>query len=560
MAVFHEIKKLNIKVPAKINTLLKKLYKADIKEEQIDETPAVTDMPDGLIEIQKETVSVQSQTKVSSFLRVCEIAYIVLFCGIAFWRIYEMIVRFTLSVRGYYSIVTAVLLAVFPCVALIYLKMRKGEDNQHPCDKTSYDMLTLSSYVLFVYSAVIAASLVLKINILIVLPWLYCVLLVYLVGAMAFNILLSVIKKDILGDFNYTLFLKFSKTKDKKEEKDNFFDTNEVKQNFSLKSLYTIKYALKIMPAVILGLGFILFLSTTVFVVQPHQQAIVYHLGKPSPVTGEGIHFKLPWPIDKADIYDVRRVNSMQIGYESPYSAHYLWTRAHDGGENTLLLGNGNEMVAVNIKIIYIITDLYAYVNNHTNPEEVLSAAAYTALMNRTVDTTLDEFLSVDRNSLSASVARELSQFCSSNGLGLSVLQVIVESIHPPVEIADIYQRVVTALVTKNTMITRAITTAEKRIIDAQQDRITVVNNATARKFIRISSAQKEMAVYYAAMEAYAINPTAMQTVKYVETYEKIIGGHKVYVFSPAMESAVSRAIIGNTNKVNTLSAGEIYE
>jgi regulator of protease activity HflC (stomatin/prohibitin superfamily) len=99
-------------------------------------------------------------------------------------------------------------------------------------------------------------------------------------------------------------------------------------------------------------------------------------------------------------------------------------------------------------------------------------------------------------------------------------------------------------------MITRAITTAEKRIIDAQQDRITVIHNAVARKFSRISEAQKEMAVYYAAMEAYAINPRAMQLVKYVDTYEKIISGNKVYVFSPGVEAAIGKSVIGKANVI----------
>ncbi|MDR0320777.1 MAG: hypothetical protein LBI28_04670 [Treponema sp.] len=564
-AMFCELKKLELKynVSEKIGALLKKLHKAVTKEEPADETvketvevPATPEVSDGLIEIQKETVSNQSQTKTPLFLRICEIAYIVLFCVIAFLRIAEMIASFSLVLTEYYryTIVTAVLLMVFPCIALIYLKMRK-DSGVYSGDKTSHDMLTFFSYVSFFYAAVIAVSSALKLNILSVLQWVYCAALVYLIVSLAFNIFFSILKKNILGDFNYTLFPRTLITKNKKEKtekQDSVFDTQEVRQSFSLKSLYTIKYALKIMPGVILSLGFILFLSTMVFVVQPHQQALVYRFGKldSSAVIGEGIHFKLPYPIDKADIYDVRRVNSMQIGYQAPYSENYLWTRAHDGGENTLLTGNGNEMVAVNIKITYIITDLYSYVKTCTNPEAVLNASAYEALMNRTVDTTLDEFLSVDRNSLSAEVADELSVFCISNKLGLSVLQVIIESIHPPVEIADIYQRVVTALVVKNTIITRAETQAGKTIIDAQKEGRTSVVNAIARRYDRVSSAQKEMAVYYAAMEAYAANPRAMQIVKYVDTYERIINGNKVYVFSPRMEAGISRAIIGGGNTV----------
>jgi regulator of protease activity HflC (stomatin/prohibitin superfamily) len=564
--VFFELKKRELEIPVKFKALIQRFHKADKKENAVNETASTVEetlptVSDGLIEIQKKPVLVQSQTKKSLFLFVAEIAYILLFCGIAIWRILRMLTLMHSITTPRYGIIDAVLLLVFPGIALIYLNLIKGDTVNTKGDTVNIkgdtvtsDMLTLFSYVSFIYAALIAASSALGVNFLIVLPWLYCITSVYLVAALAFNILFSVLKNNVLSDFNYTLIPQILKAKSKKHD---ILDTDEVRLNFSLKSLYTLKYAVKILPGVLLCLGFVLFLSTTVFVVQPHQQALVYRLGtlndsRPtlSPVVGEGVHFKLPWPIDKVDIYDVHRVNSMQIGYESPYSAHYLWTRAHEGGENTLLTGNGNELVAVNIKIMYTINDLYRYVINCTKPESVLSAAAYEALMLRTVDTTLDEFLSVDRNSLSASVADELSEFCTSNGLGLSVQQVVVESIHPPVDIADIYQRVVTALVIKNTMITRATTTAERRIIEAYQDRKTVVDNAFARKYNRISEAQKEMAVYYATMEAYNINPQCLELRKYLDTYEKIIGGNKVYVFSPGMEASISKSVIGKTNVI----------
>jgi hypothetical protein len=87
---------------------------------------------------------------------------------------------------------------------------------------------------------------------------------------------------------------------------------------------------------------------------------------------------------------------------------NFLWDQAHFGNEHLLLLGNGNELIAVNARIIYYISDLYSYLTTSPNPEAILSAAAYKALMNRTVYTSLDTFLSVDRDLLSSSLLNEL--------------------------------------------------------------------------------------------------------------------------------------------------------
>jgi len=525
------------------------------------------DLPqDDLHAIKKENVSQARQAGIRPEERVYAVFYIIAFLGIAVWHISKIFKAMPWPYAAQYrsSIVDAVLLLVFPCVSVLYLKLRN--EGASPTDRITRDILTLFSYLSFIYAAVIAAASVLKINFLVVLPLVYYAASAYLFVSLAINIVLSHFKGDILT-FDYALFPegnlglwprrrvpKIAQAKDKTTE---FEGSQDVKWNISIKSLYTIRYSLSILPALALALLFILFISTAVFVVQPHQQAAVYHFGKlePSSIKNEGFHFKFPWPIDKTEIYDVHRISSMQIGYESSKTGNFLWGQAHDGGEYMLLLGNGNEMAAVNLKIMFVISDLYAYIKTSTNPEAVLSAAAYNALMSRTVNTTLDSFLNIDRNSLSVSVLDELSRFCQSENLGFSVVQVVIESIHPPVDIADVYQNVVSASVDKTTKITRAQSYAQAKIIEAARLSKTAIDGARAMQYSRVSDAQKETAVFYAATEAYRISGGSFELAKQLDVYEKIIKGNKVYVFSPGVERNLSKFIIG---KINTLNLSNI--
>ena len=526
--------------------------------EDAEESASLSCGPKGdldLIDIQKENFSESHTASVRPEKRVYGALYIISFLGIAFWHISRIFRVMPFSYVEHYrrNIVDAVLLLVIPCISALYLKIRK--DGSCPTDRISRDILMLFSYTSCIYAAVIAAASVLNINILVVLQWVYYAVSMYLVASLAVNIVLSMLQGDILG-FNYTLFPKISRTKD---ALDKSVEKPEAQWKVSLKSLYTIKYTLTILPALVLALIAVLFLSTALFVVQPHQQAAVYRFGKldRSSIKSEGLHFKFPWPIDRTEIYDVHRVASMQIGYQSSGRMNYLWTQMHDGGEYMLLLGNGNEIAAVNLKLMYVISDLYAYISTCANPEAVLNAAAYNALMSRTINTTLDSFLSVDRNSLSVSVLDELSEFCATENLGFSVVQVIVESIHPPVDLADVYQRVVSASVDKTTVITRAQAYAEAKIIQAQRQSKAAIDQARAMQHSRISDAQKEAVVFYAAMEAYRISGGSFQLTKYLDVHEKIISGNKVYVFSPRMENSISKFIIGRVNTINLSGVNE---
>ena len=515
--------------------------------EKIEETSI---QQNDLIEIKKENVSQPRQAAVNLEKRIYQILYIIFFLYIAFWRASRILKYLPLSYVDAYrpGIMDAVLLLIFPCIAVLYLKMRKNNDSC-PTDKISRDMLAFFSHISFIYAAAIAAASVLKINILVILPWVHYAASLYLVVSLAVNIVLSMLQGNILS-FDYSLFPKITGSQ---------FAESTAQWKISLKSLYTIQYSLKILPALALVLIFVLFASTSIFVVQPHQQAAVYHFGKlkPSSIKDSGLHFKFPWPVDKTEIYDVHRAASMQIGYESSGTADFLWTQKHDIGEYMLLLGNGNEMVAVNLKIMYVISDLYSYIKTCTNAEAVLSAAAYNALMTRTINTTLDLFLNEDRNSLSTSVLDELSDFCKSETLGFSVVQVVVENIHPPVEIADVYQNVVSASVDKTTAITQAHTYAETKVIEAAKQSKFAVDSARAMQYNRTSDAQKEAAVFYAAAEAYRISPGSYELTKNLDVYEKIIKGHKVYVFSRGTENAISKFIIGKVNTVNLLGVNK---
>jgi len=558
ITVFYEINKFVDFDTKKIIDFIKRYFgkkEINIFEEEKEypqETENISVQQDGLIEIKKENVSKCNPESVSLEKRIFTYVYIISFLAIAFWRVIKIFKVLPLAYADNYhgNIADAILLLVLPCVAVLYLKMRKDNDSC-PTDKVSRDILTFFSYISFIYAMLIATSGVLKINILVILQWVYYAASVYFIVSLVINILLTMLKGNVLS-FDYLLFPKYLLSKKQ-------FTETMAKWKVSIKSLYTIQYTLKILPALALAFIFVLFLSTSIFVVQPHQQAAVYHFGKleRSSIKDAGLHFKFPSPIDKTEIYDVHRIASMQIGYESSGTANFLWTQKHDIGEYMLLLGNGNEMTAVNLKILYVISDLYSYIKTYAKPQDVLSAAVYNALMTRTINTTLDSFLNVDRNSLSASVMDELSAFCETEKLGFSVVQVVIENIHPPVDIADVYQKVVSASVDKTTMITRAHTYAEKRVIEAAKLSKFAIDGARAMQYDRTSDAQKESAVFYAAADAYRISPGSYELTKNLDIYQKIIKNNKVYAFSQGTENTISKFIIGKVNTVNLLDANK---
>ncbi len=364
--------------------------------------------------------------------------------------------------------------------------------------------------------------------------------------ALIYSIIIKVIKKSLLVDFDYPLFIS------KKRSGESVLDVVERHTGLSLKSLWSLNYIAKLVPLFLVLVAFLLSLSTCFYIVDANQQALVYRFGKVSSVQDAGLHFKLPWFVDEVEIVDTYNVQSIQIGYISSSTSDNLWTQEHDGGEYLLLTGNGNELLSINITLNYVIDDVESYLLVNAAPEDMLSAFAYEYLLSLTASTDLDTFLSTDRDQLSSDLAIYLNEMSDSMQLGLYLSQVIVESIHPPIDIADVYQSLISAEIQKEILITEATEEALAMIIAAAGEEQVLINEAYANYTANVSDAEYEMAVYAAILAAYTSTEEKelIQWLMYLDVEEKKIGNNTCYIFSPSIENLDS-FIIGYISSQN---------
>ena len=358
----------------------------------------------------------------------------------------------------------------------------------------------------------------------------------------------AAVRLRLTASFDYPFYLPGIKTAGPKEN-EAFFDALEANTGISLKSLWSVKYLFRILPGLLLGFLAMLMLSTCLFKLEVYQQAALYRCGAltEQSIYGAGLHLKLPWPIDRVEIYDVARSKQFTIGYENATSGDYLWTQSHGGEEYTLLLGSGNELVSINMRAIYTISDLYRYLTATAEPEQLLAAKGYEIMMHKTVETDLDTLLNVDRLSMADDVAAEMQAFSDEAGLGIKVEAVIVENIHPPIEVSEVYQSVVSSDVRRSTLITNAEARALQTVIQAEEDRSKLLSTAETGQYQRTAEATQQMAVYLAAFEAYDVSPECFLLTKYLDTYEKLIATRKIYVTGDGVDS--SRFVLGATGE-----------
>jgi regulator of protease activity HflC (stomatin/prohibitin superfamily) len=316
----------------------------------------------------------------------------------------------------------------------------------------------------------------------------------------------------------------------------------------SVRSMWSIGYAARLIPIYALAGAALLIGMTCLYTIEPYQEALLYRFGalREDSVKTPGLHFKLPWPIDRLGLYSVDRVRTIAVGYTPSESEDYLWTSEHGGNENQLLLGDGNELIAINLGIKFTISDVRAYATNHSNPMVMLDANLYDLMMDKTAPSNLDTVLDIDRRRLSDELRGRMNEFADANHLGVRIENVVISSIHPPIELADVYQGVVSASVQKVTIVTNAQAEAQKKTIDAAWRKESAILRAGTSRIERLSRVSRDMAVYENAFAAYQESPACYEFLRKLRAAQAAVANQRVYVFSPGAKLNPERYIIPN--------------
>ncbi len=354
---------------------------------------------------------------------------------------------------------------------------------------------------------------------------------IYLIVMIILEMAIKYIRKDVVDDLN--LYVEIPFYKDEKNGRGGLIDYLENNTGMTLRSLWSIKYIKSLVPITALAFCLVLWGSTCFVKIDTFQEGMLYRFGKASPqsVLKPGLHLKMPWPIDRVQAYEVSRVQKFKVGYEDDKDGNYYWTVSHGSGEEyKMLLGGGKELVSVNMQVTYKIDDLYKYVVNYDNPVEQLQAMAYELVLMETVTRDLDTLLSLDRDAFSARVLTALKDYSEEAGLGLEVVEVTLENLHPPIEVADVYQEVVSAGHQKQALINLAQAEANKKIPDAETQQTSIVGASRVNEAEKVSTARSETVTYNAQMEVYTTNKDFYKWRKYLEAYENGLKGKKLYV------------------------------
>jgi len=246
-------------------------------------------------------------------------------------------------------------------------------------------------------------------------------------------------------------------------------------------------------------------------------------------------------------VCDTQSTRRVVVGYVPNGSEDNTWTDGHGLEEYRLLSGNGNEMVSINLQVEYRIKDLTKYLRNAAAAESLLSASAYEIVTARTIATDMDALLASDRVVFSETFREELEDRITCYNTGIEVTGVVLESIHPPVEVADVYQQVITAGIRAKQLILETERGAIAEVTSAKQRAYAEKSVASTSYYQAVANAKGEVQAFMAGVEANKTYPEAYTFYKYITAMTQAYKKGVVIVVGDGVEEG--RLVIGDLSR-----------
>ncbi len=331
----------------------------------------------------------------------------------------------------------------------------------------------------------------------------------------------------------------------------------------------------RVIPLVLLQIA-LLYLLTCFVIVRPYERAFIEFLGRPiegGKVFGPGIHLKFPWPIGKARIYDVERIKVIRAGVRGKEGERVLWTERHYEEEFNWIIASKEGAAASSSRYtsvpvnfltgvvwVYYRIDperLFDYAYTQAQPGKLLESLVYNQFTRMMMNVDFFEVLNVKRLSLTNMLKKSIQKEADKHNLGVKIVMVSVGNVHPPVETASSFEKVVGAMERKEAYILGAESYKNRELTLADYDASRVKVQAESYRLTRSVESKARGEEFLKELQAYQKNPRIFKYRHYLKTLERsLLSPRKYIVVSSERERNVTVLDLEKTPLPDILSLG----
>ena len=278
-------------------------------------------------------------------------------------------------------------------------------------------------------------------------------------------------------------------------------------------------------------LGFLILLGIIVaagfssfYVVDETEQAVITRLGKYTTTVGSGLHFKLPFGLEKNFNVPVKVVQTEQFGFKTVKAGRNNEYKNNISEESTMLTGDLN-IVDVEWIIQYKIVDPKQWLFGVYEKQQTIRDISRSVINTLVGDRAILAVMGSERTNIETLALDMMNENFNQLGLGISVIAVKLQNIVPPSGVQDAFEDVNKAIQDMNRYINEGKESYNSEIPKAKGQADQQIQIAEGYAAERVNKAKGDVARFNSVYEEYRKAPAVTRKRLYLETMEEVFAG-----------------------------------
>jgi len=289
---------------------------------------------------------------------------------------------------------------------------------------------------------------------------------------------------------------------------------------------------------------------TSFYIVQPEEEAVVKRFGKVVGQKEPGLHFKIPFGIETAQMVPTARVLKQEFGFrtQGQGDTRTNYSKSQSQRDESLMLTGDLKVIDVEWVVQYRVSDPDKFLHTVRDPEQTLRDVSE-AVMRRIVGNSLgSDVLTEKRVQVATSARIELQEAMDTFDLGLQISTIELQDVTPPEPVKPAFNEVNQAEQERERFINEAEKRRNQVIPRAEGQARQMIAEAQGYAAKRVNAALGETERFSAIYEEYANAPAVTRQRMYLEMIDVVLpNAGKIFIMEDAGNSPLPLMNLGGS-------------
>lgn len=259
------------------------------------------------------------------------------------------------------------------------------------------------------------------------------------------------------------------------------------------------------------------------YMVDQKEKAVVLLFGKYNRTTGPGLHFKLPFGIEKNKNVPTGRNLTEEFGYRTEKAGVVTtYARGNYSTESYMLSGDLN-IAEVTWIIQYQIKDPRAWLFNVQDQVKTIRDISQSVINLLVGDLAVFDVVTTQRTQIEEDGKVMMNKFFNEYGLGIAVITVkLQKTMYPKGAVQDAFEDVNKSIQDRIRLVNEGKEAFNREIPRARGDAKRIVQEAEGYAVEKVNLAKGDVARFLAVLSEYKKNPAITRIRLYYEMFEEV--------------------------------------